>query len=61
MLLGHPLTLKSHQHNEHPHPKLFAKRMKRKNWIKKDTEATWQQKPCCPIALYSINMAIETN
>jgi hypothetical protein len=42
MLLGHPLTLKSHQHSEHPHPKVFAKRMKKRNWTKKHTETTWQ-------------------
>jgi hypothetical protein len=30
MLLGHPLTLGAHQHDEHFHPK-FAKTMKKKN------------------------------
>jgi hypothetical protein len=37
MLLGHPLTLRSHPYGKHLHPKLLAKRMKRRNYTKKDT------------------------
>jgi hypothetical protein len=31
MLSKHPLTLGAHQHDEHLHPKPFAKMMKRRN------------------------------
>jgi hypothetical protein len=35
MLLGHPLTLGAHQHDEHVHPKLLAKSMKKRKWNQK--------------------------